>query len=325
MSEEQKESTAKTTEKKSLRPVLIVSERTLCEHSLFLKHLLVGLSDESIPAALVCGPGCDVDSVVPPAFEVIRHPVFDLPLMGWQNRKMLVERLEKFKPTVLHCLCESQAALTRHVARQLDLPYVLTVNSLQKRWGKLSVLGRHCAKLMVPAGSIAANLAEVYPRFAGRIEQINIGTFVGETAACFCERGRLAGMITVHPLNDVGDFEKLFGAVRHLVIDGYEFMFVAAGGGRAERGLRKLLRALGLLWVVTIVPRLAEWRSVLAAGDIFIQPQPSNSFDPLLLEAMSVGAAVAGCRGGVDDLIIDGQTGIGRNLPGNWPKGHSNI
>jgi glycosyltransferase involved in cell wall biosynthesis len=81
-----------------------------------------------------------------------------------------------------------------------------------------------------------------------------------------------------------------------------------AGGGRAERELRKLLRRLGLLWIVTIVPRLTAWRSILAAGDIFIHPRPSRSFDPLLLEAMSVGSAVAACKGGVDDLIIDGRT-----------------
>ena len=32
------------------------------------------------------------------------------------------------------------------------------------------------------------------------------------------------------------------------------------------------------------------------------------AFDPSLLEAMSVGAAVAGCKGGVDDLIVEDRT-----------------
>jgi glycosyltransferase involved in cell wall biosynthesis len=62
--------------------------------------------------------------------------------------------------------------------------------------------------------------------------------------------------------------------------------------------------------VVTLVPRLVPWRPLLASGDIFIQPRPSPAFDPLLLEAMSVGAAVAGCKGGVDDLIIEEQTAV---------------
>ena len=315
MNEEQRESTSE----RPLRPALIVSEHTVFEYSIFLEHLLVGLADESIPAALVCPPSCDMDSVVSGAVEVIRHPAFNLPLIGRLYKKELVEQLSRFKPTVLHCLCESKAGLTKQLARQLDLPYVLTVNSLQKRWRHftcqrqihpLFISSNLCAKIIVPAKSIAANFAEVYPRFAERIAQINIGTFVGESSGCFCEPSRLPSMVIAHPLDNVDEFENLFGAVKHLAIDGYEFMLVVIGSGRAERQMRRLLAALGLLQTVTIVPRLRPSRSALAAGDIFIQAQPSTAFNPLLLEAMSVGAAVAGCKGGVDDLIIDDKTAV---------------
>ncbi|MHC4619520.1 MAG: glycosyltransferase family 4 protein [Planctomycetota bacterium] len=295
-------------EKRGIRPALIVSERTVCDYPMFLEHLLAGLGDESIPAAVVCRPGCEVDSVVSPLVEVVRHPVFELPLMGRQNRRILIERLEKLRPTVLHCLCESQARLTRQLAQQMDLPYVLTVYSLQRRWWQLPISVGHCAKILVPAQSIASNLEAVYPRFAERIGRINIGTFAAESSDCFRGPGDLASMVTAYPFNKVDDFEILFKAVKRLVIDGYEFLLVVMGGGRAERELRKLLRSLGLLWIVTIVPRLTAWRSILAAGDIFIHPRPSRSFDPLLLEAMSVGAAVAACKGGVDDLIIEEKT-----------------
>ncbi len=91
---------------------------------------------------------------------------------------------------------------------------------------------------------------------------------------------------------------------------GYLFMLVITGGGRAEKQVWKLLTARGLSQIVTIVPRLEMLRPVLAAGDIFIQPRPSDTFNPLLLEAMSVGAAVAGCKGGVDDLIIEDETAV---------------
>jgi len=114
--------------------------------------------------------------------------------------------------------------------------------------------------------------------------------------------------VAAHPLDNADDFENLFGAIRHISLDGYEFMTVVMGGGRDESQVHKLLAALDLLQTVTIVPRLRPVRSVLAAGDIFVRPQPSSAFDPFLLEAMSVGVAVAACRGGVDDLIIDEQT-----------------
>ena len=300
----------KTSEKKLLRPALIASEHTVCEYSILLGHLLVGLADQSIPAALVCPPDQDVNSMVSPSVEVIRHPAFRLPLMRQQNRRLLVEKLQKFKPCVLHCLCQSEAALTKYLARQLDLPYVLSVNSLQRQFGQLAVSSKHLAKIIVPARSIAADIAKFYPEFTDRIEQINIGTFVRETSGCFSEPSRLVSMVTAGPLRDVSEFENLICAVRHLAIDGYEFMLVVIGNGQAERQLRKLLSELGLLQLVTIVPRLEPWRSVLAAGDIFIQSVANDAFNPLLLEAMSVGAAVAACKGGVDDLIIEGQTAV---------------
>jgi glycosyltransferase involved in cell wall biosynthesis len=308
MSEEQKDLGTKTVREKSLRPALIASAETISEYSIFLEHLLVGLVDESIPTTLVCPANCALGSVVPPSVQVIRHPAFNLPLLRRQNRRELAEQLSDFRPTVLHCLCESEAPLARQLAWQLDLPYLLMVNSLQKRFGRLFISSSRCAKIIVPAESIAANVAKIYPAFTERIERINIGTFASETSSCFRQPSWLASMVTAHPLDNESDFENLFGAVRHLAIDGYEFMLVITGGGRAEKEVWKLLTARSLLQIVTIVPRLEMLRSVLAAGDIFIQPQPSNAFNPLLLEAMSVGAAVAGCKGGVDDLIIEDKT-----------------
>lgn len=315
----QGESTSGVKADKPLRLALIVSEHTVLEYSISLEHLLVGLADESIPVFLVCPPSCDMDSVVSGVVEVVRHPTFDLPLIGRINRKELVEQLSRLKPDIIHCMCESKAGLTKYLARELDLPYVQTVSSLQHRWKNfvcqsqihpLSISSNHCAKIIVPTESIAANFSEVHPKFAERIERINIGTFVGEKSGCFCEPSRLPSIVIAHPFHKVDEFENLFGALRRMAIDGHEFMSVLIGSGRAERQIRRLLAALGLLQTVTIVPRLRPWRSVVGAGDIFIQPAVATAFNPLLLEAMSVGVAVVGCKGGVDDLIIEEQTAV---------------
>ncbi len=310
MSKEHKNSGTKTTRKKSPRPALIVSAETIAEYSIFLRYLLIGLIDESIPTALICPASCNLASIVPPSVNVIRHPAFNLPFLWRQNRKKLIEEIDNFKPTVLHCLCESEAPLARQLSWQLNLPYLLMVNSLQRRFSRLFISSSRCAKIIVPAESIADNVAKIYPEFAERIEQINIGTFASETSSCFRQPNWLTSMVTAHPLDNETDFANLFGAIKHLAIDGYEFILVMTGSGRAERHVWKLLTRLGLPKVVTIVPRLEMLRSVLAAGDIFIQPQPRNAFNPLLLEAMSVGAAVAACKGGVDDLIIEDKTTV---------------
>jgi len=310
MNKERKGSVSKKIKVRSLRPALIVSEYTVYEYSMFLKHLLVGLADESIQTALVCPTGCNVDWLVSGAVEIISHPALNLPLMGRRNRKVLARRLKGFEPNLLHCLCESKAALTRWLAGQLNLPYVLAVNSLQKRWRKFPVSSRHCTKIVAPTRSIAADITKAYPAFTERIEQINIGTFVEETVGCFRRPGQLACMVTGCPTRNAAEFDNLFGAVKRLTIDGYEFMLVVIGGRQTETGLRKLSTALGLSQIVTIVPELQPRRSLLAAGDIFIQTAASDAFNPLLLEAMSVGTAVAACKGGVDDLVIEDQTAV---------------
>jgi hypothetical protein len=60
------------TMRKALRPVLLASPRDFTEHAPFLRRLLVGLADESIPAALICPPGCSAESVVPAPVDISR-------------------------------------------------------------------------------------------------------------------------------------------------------------------------------------------------------------------------------------------------------------
>ena len=100
MVEGQKSSASEKVKDKLIRPVLIASDYTVSEYLLSLGHLLLGLADESVPTALVCPTGRDVDSVVPPSVEVIRYPTFKLPLMGRKNRKILAEQLESFESGV---------------------------------------------------------------------------------------------------------------------------------------------------------------------------------------------------------------------------------
>ena len=296
--------------KKTFRVALIASEHTVCEYSIFLERLLIGLADESIPVVLICPPSFDPGTVFTGITEVINYPVFDLPLMERLNIRLLTERLSKFEPTILHCLCESRASLTEQLAQRLNLPYVLMVNSLQKRWSHLSISPDYCQRIIVPAKSIVENMSNIHPRFADRIKQINIGTFVAENRECFSDPSLLATIVITDLFTKAGNFENLFNVLKHLLIDGYEFMTVVAEGGRTDRQLWKLLDALDLLKTVSILPRRLPWCSILAAGDIFIQTQPNYAFDPVLLQAMSIGTAVAGCRGGVDELLIEDRTAV---------------
>ena len=90
--------------------------------------------------------------------------------------------------------------------------------------------------------------------------------------------------------------------------DGFKFVLVIMSEGRAERKLRKMLTDPVFSEIVIVVPRLEPWRSVLKAGDIYIRATASDSFEPLLIEAMSVGNAVAACKGGAEDIVLGEKT-----------------
>jgi glycosyltransferase involved in cell wall biosynthesis len=294
----------------SIRPVLIASRRTLVEQSMFLRHLLVGLTDESMPAVLVCPPGYDVESIVSVPVTVFSYPLVALPLMKCFGVAWLTGQLAKLRPTILHSLSESRASLARRLAQRLELPYVQMMNSLPKRHSRIPLSSEWCRAIVAPTGTIAAAVARAYPRFAERVRQINMASFIEEDTVCFSDPSRLSSIVLAQPLRRVSDFESFFRVVKSLLADGHDFMVVLMGSGRAEHGLRRLLERLGISQAVIIVPVLDPWRSVVAAGDIFVRPRPLRTFSMFLLEAMSLGTAVAACKGGVDDLIIPGRTAI---------------
>jgi hypothetical protein len=296
------------TAERPLRPVLIASEKVLDEYSPFIEHLLVGLADESVLSAFVCPADFDIGGFVSPAVETIRYPALNLPFFNFGYRSRLIEQLENFKPTVLHCLGESDAALTVRLAKILKLPSIITINSMQRRFSSFTFLLKKFSAIITPADSIASAISSSFAKLADRLVRINTGTFIEQRCSCFSNKSQVISMVISHCIGDTTDLMNFFAAVKHLVVDGYQFMLVIAGAGKAESRLRKVLCSQGLSRVAIVVGPLKPRRRVLAAGDIFIRARPSENFDPFLFEAMSVGTAVAACRGGVDDLIIEGRT-----------------
>jgi len=301
---------ATPTVKDSVRLVLLVDRDTANDCASSLRHLMVGLTEDSCPTALVCPFEADADSLVCPAVEVIRYPLFKMPLLKSQNTKAVLGSIMKFKPTILHCCSASKARLTKRLSYQLDVPYVLTFDSIRKHLFAPFISADHCAALIASSGGIAEHLKRTHRRLAGRVTHINIGVFVEDICACFSDTARVTSMVVAQPVDNPSDFEPLLNAVKHLAVDGYEFVLFITGTGPAERKLPKMIRTLGLSQIVTTVGDIQPLRAVFAGADIFIAPQRSRRFNPRLLEAMSVGMAVAACRGGVDDILIEDQTAV---------------
>ncbi|HEX40795.1 MAG TPA: glycosyltransferase [Phycisphaerales bacterium] len=299
-----------TIKKKSLRLALIASGHTLSDYSMVLQRLLVGMVDASIPVVMVCPPRVNMDPILTGNVEVVYYPFIELPLADPYNRRRAAAELAKFGPTVMHCLCESRARFARRLSRRLNVPYVLSINSLESGWAQSTVSAKRCSKILVPAKTVESSVRRAHARMADRIEHVNYGTFIEDEPVCFDNPDDLPSIVVAYPVDSADDFQSLFAAMRHLIIEGYEFAVAVMGCGRAESQLYRMLKAFDLLNHVAIVPRLTNWPDVLAAGDIFVRPGPLGWFDPLLLEAMAKGSAVAACAGGVDDLLIPGETAV---------------
>lgn len=310
MDEKMDSSIEETSTNRPIRLAMVTSEDTFGKYSIFLEHFLMGLAAESIPVALVCPDGCETNFSHLLGVEVFRYPVFRLPFFKLISRKFLVEQLEIFEPTILHCLCEKDVRFARLLTKHIPAPYILRVDSLSPGFHRSDVYSHQCAKVIAMTSSIAESLNRHYPRAANKITEIKIGTFTDDTCRCFNDPARLPCIAITDPLDNIKDFEKIFVALKHLVLENYEFMLVLKSGGKAEEYARKLLAGIGLSAQTIFVPAQSPWRVVLSTCDVFIRAIPQDVFDPLLLEAMAAGVAVAACKGGVDDLIIENQTAV---------------
>jgi len=293
-----------------IRPALIADHETFSYFSDSLKHLLMGLAEESMPSALICPSDAAVKQVIGPFVEVIVHPVFNMPLLWIQNRKLLCSKLSKFNPTILHCLCESELRLTKRIAAEFSIPYIANFDSVTARLLKPPISSGHCACLIASSESVSAYLQKKYHNLAGRIEQVNIGIFVEDEASCFSDPDRVTSMLTVQPLNSLFQYEQLLNAIRHLAIDGYEFIYVIIGKGPAEKDIHELIKTLGLTQIVTVIPSIEPLRTIFSGADIYIHPFSSDRFSTHLLDAMGAGMAITASRGGVEDILVEDETAV---------------
>lgn len=308
---EELQTTADKPKTRRPRPVLLVSDDTITMYRIFLQRLLLGLADNSISPIVVCTPQCNLNIVDLPAVEIIRHPFFNIPFVfNSKNNHILHESILKLKPNIIHCLCPTKASLARNLSKALNLNYVLSLNSIEKHCKTLNISSKRCSAVLLPAKSIAENFAKLHPGLSNRIKHINIGTFAQPQINCFKNINQTVSMVTTVNTSDTEKIESLLSAIRHLVIDGYEFMLIIIASGKSEIPLRKLIHELALVQTITIIPQTLPWQNILNGSDIFIQPVPDNSFNPMLLEAMATGLAVAGCKGGTDDIIIENETAV---------------
>lgn len=296
----------------AVRPVMLIDRQTYRNYAVYLRRILVGLAGTAHASAVVCPGDIDASAIICPTVEQIEYPALRLGIFRSANRRILLERLLRFKPTVIHTFCPGQTELAAFLSSLLQVPFVVTLHGCPPRWR----LPWHCpaildaAKIIAPSESMVQCIIAAWPSLSGRVELAAIGSYVEDDCVCFSRGSRPASLIAVEPFDDARLFEPLLGAIRHLILDGCELMLILMGTGKAERAIRRQIRLMGLANAVTIVPPMRPLRTVLSGADIFLHLKDRGLFNAQLLEAMGVGLAVAGAADPATGLLTEGQTAM---------------
>lgn len=296
--------------KVAVRPAVFVSADDISEFSVQIRHLMSGLAEKSYPAALVCPAESNYESVLYPTVEWVRHPLFKIPIFRTQNRLEVIDKLSKFKPTILHCFSNEKVKITEYVSGQLSIPYLLSLNSLGKSFSKSSVCSSNCVGVIGSSDVMVQKITDLYSGCECPIERINMGAFVEDKASCFADPSHITSLVIAQHLKRTLEFEPLLNAVRHLAIDGYEFMLAIIGKGPACQKIRSLIKTLGLSNMVTVINEIKPIRTVFEGADVFIQLDLHNHSVSNLLEAMSVGMAVATSKHNKSALLQENKTAV---------------
>ena len=293
-----------------VRPVMLVDAGVYRNYAVYLRWILVGLADTAHASAVVCPGDIETSSLECPTVEKIDYPALRLAIFRTTNQRLLMERLGRFKPTVIHSFSPGQVGLAAFLAKTLDVPFVLTFHGRPRRWDRQRKAIGQASRILAPSETLVEQAKAVYPSLRERIELVPIGSYVEDECVCFSRPNLPASVIAVHPLEEADIFEPLLRAVRHLTLDGFELMLVLMGTGRAEAAIRRSIRSLGLTATVTIVPPMRPLRTVLAGADVFLHLRDNGLFNAQMLEAMGVGLAVAGVADQTGGLLTHGQTAV---------------
>ncbi|MCI0499906.1 MAG: glycosyltransferase family 4 protein [Planctomycetales bacterium] len=291
-----------------VKPVFLVDKGIFLSYSSYIRRILVGLADTAHAAVLVCPAEAEAQAILCPSVERIEHPALRLPIFWNQNRRILLERLMRFRPTVLHAFYPGHIHLAQWLADELNVPCVLTFHREPQQWIRFEKPIRRAARMIAPSQVIANALGKKWAGLHDRLVCIPVGSFTEDQCCCFSRPVTTASLVAVHALDSFETIKPLLNALRHLVLDGFEMMAVIMGEGRAEKMIRRHIRTLGLTPVVTMLPPIRPMRDIFSGADIYMHLKDSGCFDAELLEAMAVGLAVVGCPEKTNGLLFDGQT-----------------
>jgi len=222
--------------------------------------------------------------------------------------------IKKEKIQLLHCQGLLSAILGWCLKRLTGVPYIVTVQSLEKKgfWEKLAY--RNAAFCIAASSAVKEYFQSmgiknitVIPNGIDikRFEKLN-----RQEARNKLDLNDEFVIITVARLERRKGLEFLIRALPELR---FPFVCLLVGDGEEKGNLENLSEKLGVSDKVKFLGQInnKEIPGYLAAADCFVLPSLEEGFGIVILEAQAVGLPIIGTNiGGIKDIIEDGKTGL---------------
>ena len=222
--------------------------------------------------------------------------------------------IKKEKIQLLHCQGLLSAILGWCLKRLIGIPYIVTVQSLEKKgfWEKLAY--KNAAFCIAASGAVKEYFQSMGVESIAVIPNgIDIKRF--EKLNRQEARNKL-GLNGEFAIMTVARFEKRKGLeflIRALPELNFPFVCFLVGDGEERGNLENLSKNLGVSDKVKFLGQIENKKipEYLSAADCFILPSLEEGFGIVVLEAQAAGLPVIGTNvGGIKDIIEDGRTGL---------------
>lgn len=241
--------------------------------------------------------------------EVHVSGTLGLPLIGVKALALA----DRFQPDLVHAQSSSIAPRARRLARDLDVPLIVTINRLEE---DTRFLAKHDEILLVAlSDAMRERLINKEALQRERIAVIPNGldlTHFPEPALAATEEGRDCLVIgTYGRLTERKGQRTFLKAAARILSEGRDVEFLVMGHGPDKPVLRRMSEEMGIAHRVTFTPSTTSDGAYIGNIDIFVEPTTQEGFGLSVLQAMAAGVpVVASGVGGLFSLVDDGETGL---------------
>ncbi|HET6427947.1 MAG TPA: glycosyltransferase family 4 protein [Phycisphaerae bacterium] len=288
---------------------LVAGPESLANLGPVVRHLVVGLLDEPMSMTLVHPANTSVPHLPVPPVRDVPYALPRVPFVHRDPFRPICEALARSRPDLLHALDTDAVSLTRHLAADLDIPYVVNVMGMERPF-RLS--DPRCRMVLAGSEPIREALLESRAAPTGTIALLRPGIHRARHTTCFMDPAHSPAIVAAGPLRHVEPFAAAMEAFARLQAAQKDCVFFLVGNGRAEHALRRMAERLHLMHSLTFVDQQEpeQLKAILHGADLFIWPTPVERIQIDVLTAMSAGVPVLTPPMPAADFIIPDRTAL---------------